>query len=108
MLGALAESTPPEIRLSALDIRHDGSKSVLAVRGLIRFDESPDPAALVHEYVQTLGALPIVESVRLGATQQQALGGHDSQTFELTIGAVTLPPRIGGVGARRDASHGGA
>ncbi len=95
ILEAMAETTPPEVRLETLDMIRDAGKGTMHVRGHIRFEEARDPATTIHTYVSKLEQVPLIESVRLGATQRAALAGHDSQTFDLTMSAFALPPASG-------------
>ena len=94
ILETIAETTPPEVRLETLDMSRDSGKGNMHLRGHIRFEEARDPASTIHAYVAKLEGVPLVESVRLGATQRAALAGHDSQTFDLTIKTIALPPGI--------------
>ena len=92
IMEAVAELTPREVRVESLDMGRGAGMGTMHMRGHIRFEEARDPAAVIHAYVAKLEELPVLGSVRLGATQRAALGGHDSQTFDLTIGAIALPP----------------
>ncbi len=93
VLAALSRSTPPDIRLNALDMQTSETDSFVSVRGHVRFERSGDPPALIREYVNTLQQLPIVQNATLGATNRAAIGGHDAQVFELKLSLVRLPPR---------------
>jgi hypothetical protein len=91
MMEIISQTTPEPIRLSTLEMIRDGTRCSIDMRGHIRFGEVRDPAVLIRSYVESLEKVPLVESVRLGATSRAALSGHDSQTFDLTVSVVQLP-----------------
>jgi Tfp pilus assembly PilM family ATPase/Tfp pilus assembly protein PilN len=98
LMEVIAQSTPPEVRITSLDMNHDANRCAVDLRAYIRFDETPDPAAMIRSYVDALDSVPLIDSVRFGSTQRTQQAGHDSQTFNLTITVVPLP-RIPGVHA---------
>lgn len=97
MLSILSEHTPQGVRLTALDMQREATKSGadtsrVSVRGYVRLGETPDPAGAIKRFVDQLAGYPIVESVRLGATTRAQVRGHESQVFDLSLTLVTLPP----------------
>lgn len=92
LMAVIAERTPGPFRLSNLDFQHETGAGRMIIRGYIRADEAPDPAVLIQRLVDGLSAVPIVASVRLGATQRTQVRSHDAQSFELTVTLVPTPP----------------
>ncbi len=95
MMEVISQTTPIPVRLSTLDMIRDGNRCIIDMRGHIRFGEVRDPSVMIRSYVEALEAIPLIESVRLGATSRAALAGHDSQTFDLTLSIVQLPSAPG-------------
>jgi hypothetical protein len=90
----LARLTPDSVRLLSADLSREPAPAPirLAVRGYVRLDAAVEPAQAIKSYVDALAASPLVESVRLGATQRTTMRGYDSQSFDLAVTIVPVPP----------------
>jgi Tfp pilus assembly PilM family ATPase len=94
LLESISEQTPLQIRLTSLEMRQDPAQpasATLALKAYVRFSEAPDPARLIHDYVERLQTVPIVSGVRLVSAQRVSLAGHDAQSFDLSIAVVPVP-----------------
>jgi Tfp pilus assembly PilM family ATPase len=94
LLESVAEQTPLQIRLTNLDMHQEtvgNGAATLSLKAYVRFEEAPDPAQLIHGYVERLEQVPIVSAVRLVSAQRVTISGHDSQTFDLAITVVPVP-----------------
>ncbi len=90
-MAVIAERTPASMRIVDAGMSTGQGRATCALRGYVRIDETPDAPGEIRRFVETLSREPIVESVKLGATQRNQARGHDAATFELSIALVALP-----------------
>ncbi|MGQ0627524.1 MAG: hypothetical protein ACT4PL_05410 [Phycisphaerales bacterium] len=100
-LAALAQIAPSEVRFTAIVLegesgttRPEGPGGTCAIEALALTDDPQRLAVILRDLTLRLEALPIVRSVRLGATQRTEQRGTPAQRFDLSIALNALPPRI--------------
>lgn len=97
MWRSIAAQTAPDLRVLNLSLSRPSTSTgsdaepSIALRAYIRLEDAPDPAARVKEYLDALGALPLVKAVRLGGAQRINVAGRDAQVFDATIVPVAFP-----------------
>lgn len=93
-LALLSKATPANIRIATLEmaLRDAGPEAMLV--GYVNSSDPAECASTLRSYSEQLSGIPLVRSVRLGATQRTPHNGVDAQRFELSIGLVALPPSL--------------
>lgn len=95
LMVEVGRATPPEIRLSTLELQRTAEGARCTLRASIRTDNAHSTAEMITQYLDRLGAIPLVRGVKLGACQRGLVDGHEAQSFELTLAAVELPALAG-------------
>ncbi len=92
MLATLAASTPPNIKLSHVNIAAEGEAPACHVSGHAMGSDTVDPDASLRFYVDSLSAVPLVASTRMGSTRRGAdSSGLPMQTFDLSLMLHNVP-----------------
>ena len=95
IIRALGRATPPEIRITSINLQSNSDGARCQLRASLRTDAGQNAgqnaAALIKDYIDRLGANPLIESVKLGTCQRGVVDGHEAQNFDLTLLAVSLP-----------------
>lgn len=90
-LELMAISVPDGVRLQLMDYSsNEGGK--LSMRGLVKLGPGVDAPMTIRSFVDVLTKAPIVEQVRLGATQRSITPIGPVQNFELVASLVSVPP----------------
>lgn len=104
-LRAVSTITPESFKLSRIEVVEDERGASLLVVGLADADDELDFARQLKAFTGTLGSLPIIKSVNLGATGRvTASDGSPGRAhrFELKAGLVSLPrDAVGGTATAR-------
>lgn len=92
ILASLSVSTPSNIKLSHVNIAAEGEMPACHVTGHALGSDTVDPDASLRFYVDSLSAVPLVASTRMGATRRGADStGVPMQTFDLSLMLHTIP-----------------
>lgn len=91
VLRAIARATPAAVRVSTLEMSRSSDGASCRVRASVRTDGGQNAAEVIKVYLDGLGTIPLFEGVKLGACQRGLVDGHESQNFDFTIAAVSLP-----------------
>lgn len=92
ILATLSVSTPANIKLSHVNIAAEGDSPACHVSGHALGSDTVDPDASLRFYVDSLSAVPLVASTRMGATRRGADStGLPMQTFDLSLLLHSIP-----------------
>lgn len=91
VLTFLAQATPPEVRLTDLELKYDAGKPTCRLAGIARARVPGDPAEVIKSYLGAISSAPIVASARLGGTQRSESDGWAIQQFQVSLSIVGLP-----------------
>lgn len=91
-MNAIARLTPEHTQLKNLDLTDDPEAGPQARLSCV-MNAADDPAVALQlkAYIESLMALPIVTSVKMGGTTRATADGVDQYTFDLNVGLVALP-----------------
>lgn len=91
-MSAIAKLTPEHTQLKNLDLTDDAEAGPQARLSCV-MNAADDPAVALQlkAYIESLMALPIVTSVKMGGTTRTTTDGVDQYSFDLNVGLVALP-----------------
>jgi len=103
-MNAIARLTPQHTQLKSLDLTDDPEAGPQArLSCVMSAADDPAVATQLKAYIESLMALPIVSSVKMGGTTRTTVEGVDQYTFDLSVGLVSLPFSHVSRGALKDA-----
>lgn len=91
VLAAIAREAPAQVRVSRIELSQDAEGATCAIQGTCLRPEG-GVAPLLGEFARRLGALPVVETVRLGEVTSES----DGADFSLDLRIRLVPMRLAG------------
>ena len=86
ILAELSHIVVPGVALTELSAGNEQQGDIVAtIRGLVSAGDAPVGHEPLKEYMELLGASPLVKLVDLGSTQHMQVEGNDAVVFSLTI-----------------------
>jgi hypothetical protein len=92
---AIADCTPPSIKIHEAQMYSDKGKPCCKITGHTPVPEAGDANSTLRKYVDALCEVPLVKGARLGATQRTESDHGPSMTFDLTLTLIELPAVVG-------------
>ncbi len=91
VLQVLAGMVPPSIKLGDIALQFETGEPVCRISGHVFPDEAASSSVILKGFVDSISALPIVRTCRLGGTHRadETIGG--GQRFELSFAIIGLP-----------------
>lgn len=91
-LSLLAQETPDTMHLTEVSIGTENMNGDFTVRGYLRSADVTDPPGVINRYIAALSSIPAVKEARLGPTLRGTMRGSESQSFEVRLELVGIPP----------------
>ena len=94
-MAALAQCTPPTVKITECAMIFDKGKPICRLNGRTPLPVTGDANAVMRSFLDSLATVPLVKSTRLGATQRADSEIGPIQSFEMTITLVDIPAFAG-------------